>query len=273
MSLAAPFDNLDQTRRILARNVVDLWQHFYTEERVIQMAGRSLTDENQDITLNQVTPEGRVVNDLTIGEYEAVITTVPARETFEQSQFQEALEMRQAGIAIPDDVLIEHSHLNRKSEIAKRLKELNGGGERSEQELQMQQQLAQLELAEKQAEVKKTEADTQLKQANAALSAARAQTELTESQQGQGNEQAMQMVLEREKLALDRERAAGELQLKRMDVIASIQLQREKLEAELALKRQEAAATMELKEKESAAKQAAMKAKPTPKTESKNGSK
>ena len=273
VSLAAPFDNLDQTRRILARNTVDLWQHFYTEERVIQMAGRSLTDENQDITLNQVTPEGRVVNDLTIGEYEAVITTVPARETFEQSQFQEALEMRQAGIAIPDDVLIEHSHLNRKSEIAKRIKELNGGGEPTEQEQQMRQQLAQLELAEKQAEVKKTEADTQLKQANAALSAARAQTELTESQQGQGNEQAMQISLEREKLALDRERAAGELQLKRMDVIASIQLQREKLEAELALKRHESAATLELKEKESAAKQAAMKMKPTQKTESKNGSK
>jgi uncharacterized membrane protein YqiK len=238
-----------------------VWQHYYTEDRVIQMTGREIGAETEEISINQVTPEGEVVNDLTVGEYDAVLITVPARETYEQSQFQEAVELRQLGIAIPDDILIEHSHLNRKTEIAKRLKKLNGGEEPSEKQLQQQQQLAELEMRAKEAEVEEREADAQLKQANAALSVARANTEMAQAQAagGAGNEEAQKLMIERERMTLEREKTLEGIRNDRMVMLADINLKRETAEAELEIKREELAASIEMKRKESAAKAAATK--------------
>lgn len=241
VSLAKPFDNLAHTRRLLARNVLDLVQSFYDEERTLMITGRNLTDPARPLVLNQVTPEGAVVNDLTAGEYAAVVTTVPARQDYEQSQFQEALEMRQLGIAIPDDVLVEHSHLGRKSEIAERIKQLNGGGEPS----QAQQQLAQLELQLKQLEAAEKQANVQVKQSNAALNEARAQKERREPQEAADAT-----------LALERERLQAEIQLKREELQAQLQLQWLKLKAEIALKRQELALKQALQQQQVASAEA-----------------
>lgn len=235
VSLASAFDNLDQTRRILVRNTLDIFQTFYTEERVIQVVGRTLNAQPEQITINQVTPEGAVLNDLTVGEYSVVLATVPARETFEQSQFQEALEMRQMGIAIPDDVLVEHSHLHRKTELAQRIKDLNGGGEPSQAAQQMEQmelQLKQLELAEK-------EADAQVKRASAALNAARAQQTI-HAASGAGAAEQVKLAAERERMAIEREKMQLQLQLERTRMVAELQLQREKMLGELQLKREQA---------------------------------
>lgn len=164
VSMAKPFENLSYTRKMLARNVLDLVQEFYTETRILNITGRNLTDQTEQLTINQPMADGTVLNDLTVGEYSVIVSTVPARESYEQSQFQEALEMRQLGIAIPDDVLIEHSHLNRKNEIAKRIKDAQGGGDGNEAQQQMQQlqlQMMQLDMAEKEAKVNKTNAQAQ----------------------------------------------------------------------------------------------------------------
>ncbi|MGD9263017.1 MAG: hypothetical protein PVG88_01630 [Methyloceanibacter sp.] len=260
VSLASPFNNLDQTRRILARNTLDIWQQYYTEPRVYQITGSSVGAESEEIRFNEINAAGEVVNDLTAGEYNITLTTVPARENYEQTQFQEALELRQQGIAIPDDVLVEHSHLNRKSEIAQRLKKLAGGTEPSQEELEAQRVAREMEARLQQAKVESEEADAQLREANAALSAARAQREMVELQQvgREGNQEAMQAALEREKIAAKRESDAASLQLKRMEVLGRLQLERERMEGELAIKR--------LDQKESAAiktKQIAQQAKPT----------
>ena len=243
VSLAKPFENLAQTRKILARNVLSLIQNFYTETRVLNITGRNLTDQTEQMVVNQPTPEGNVANDLTIGEYDVVVTTVPARETFEQSQFQEALEMRQLGIAIPDDVLIEHSHLNRKAEIAKRIKEAQGGGdgnEAAQQMAQMEMQLKQMEIAEKEAAIQKT-------QAQAALEAARAKKEIVAIERGDDPNQ-----IEREKMAIEQERAAAQILLDREKAHNDIQLQREKMQADLAMKREEHTMNMELSKQQAA---------------------
>lgn len=251
ISLAKPFENLGQTRRLLARNVLDLVQTFYDEERVIPIVGRNLSDQPEELVINQVTPEGSVANDLTIGEYSVVISTVPTRESFEQNQFQEALEMRQIGIAIPDDVLVEHSHLGRKKEIADRIKQLNGGGEPS----QAAQMLQQLEMQLKQLEAEEKQADVQVKMSNAQLNAARAQKEQLEAQMGgQNDAELVKMAMEREKmlsqLAADREKAQAEIQLKREELAAEIEFQREKLRAEIQIKQQEAQLKMALQQQQ-----------------------
>jgi len=245
VSLSKPFDNLAYTRKLLARNVLDLVQSFYTETRIINVTGRNLTDDSESMVVNEVTPEGDIVNDLTLGEYAVVINTVPARESFEQTQFQEALELRQLGIAIPDDVLVEHSHLNRKTEIAQRIKELNGGGEPSQAEQQMQQ----LEMQLKELEAGEKEADIAVKQANAQLNAARAQKEMQPENDGQEAE-LVKLAMEREKMLaqiqLEQEKVRQQLELERQKAGLQAQLEREKMDQQLLLAREKASNDMQI---------------------------
>ncbi len=239
VSMAKPFDNLAQTRGILARNVVDIWQEYYTEERVLNITGRNLTDDGEQLTINQRTPEGEVVNDLTLGEYSAVINTVPARESFEQSQYAEAMEMREKGIAIPDDILIESSHLSRKGEIAKRLKEAAGEGEPS----QAQQKLQELDMQLKELEAGEKQANIAVKQSNADLNSARADEVRQPDPVEESNQEAemLQAAMEREKtvaeLEIERDKVAEELQQAREKMMADLELAREKLAGEQLLAR------------------------------------
>ncbi len=225
VSMAKPFENLAQTRKLLARNVLDLVQEFYTETRVLNIVGRDINAGVEQLTINQPMEDGSVLNDLTVGEYSVVVTTVPARDTYEQSQFQEALEMRQAGIAIPDDVLIEHSHLSRKTEIAKRL--TGDGGQEQQMLQQMQLQAMQLDLALKEAQVNKTNAQ-------AAAQQAKAQKDAME-QQGAPDQAAQLQTLaqiERDNMAAaaEQEREMERLQMERAKLMSNLDMTRAKNE-------------------------------------------
>ena len=228
VNLAKPMDNLTKTRHMVAKRILNLVQTYYTEERVLQIIGTDLNAKTEDLAINQAGPEGQIINDLTLGEYAIVVTNVPAREDFETTQFQEAMELRQMGIAIPDDVLIENSHLSRKGEIAKRIKDLQGGGEATE----AQQQMQELEMQAKQLELKEKETDIQVKSSSAALNAVRARKEMQESQQkdqdnGQG-ELMLQEAKMRAELQLAREKQNQELMMEREKIAAQLELEREK---------------------------------------------
>lgn len=214
VNMTLPFDNLGRTRAMVAQRVVDLIQTYYTEERVIQVTGRDLTAETETVVMNQMTPEGQVVNDLTIGQYSAVAVPVPLRETHQQTQFQEAMEMRQEGIAVPDDVIIENSTLDRKAEIAKRIREQTGV-DASE----AQNRMAQLEEEIKQGDRDKALAEAELKQAEAKLATIRA------AKTAQDLEQS--------------DEPSPELELQRERMVEELRLQREKMDEELAIKREE----------------------------------
>ena len=93
------------------------------------------------------------------------MATAPARDSFDEVQFAEALNLRQVGVAIPDDAIIEYSHLARKGELAKRIRMMTGV-EQSPEQMEvsaMQQQMAmqqlQLEIAKLDAEVKKIQSE------------------------------------------------------------------------------------------------------------------
>lgn len=122
VNLSRIMDNLDRTRKIGARKKLELIQQFYTEPRIIQIAGRSATRPEQEvITINEQTPEGTVANDLTLGEYNAVITSVPARDSLEDSQFEEAVKMKELGLEIPDEAIVEVSRLPNRAELVKEM--------------------------------------------------------------------------------------------------------------------------------------------------------
>lgn len=160
--IQVPLDNLRKTRQYLAEKILNLIQTFYTEQRVIQVTNESdPLKPREQMVINEMTPEGRIINDLTIGEYDVVVATAPARDSFDEVQFAEALSLRQVGVAIPDDAIIEYSHLAKKGELAKRIRMLTGVEQTPEQmemgaiHHQMQMQQLQLEIAKLEAEVQK----------------------------------------------------------------------------------------------------------------------
>ena len=165
--IQVPLDNLRKTRQYLAEKVLNLLQTFYTEERIIQVTNEDdPLKPREEMVINQQTPEGRIINDLTLGEYDVIVATAPARDSFDEVQFAEALNLRQVGVAIPDDAIIEYSHLARKGELAKRIRMMTGV-EQSPEQMEfaaMQQDMAmqqlQLEIAKLDAEVKKIQSES-----------------------------------------------------------------------------------------------------------------
>jgi len=164
--IQVPLDNLRKTRQYLAEKILNLLQTFYTEQRIIQVTNESdPMKPREQMVINEMTPEGQIINDLTLGEYDVVVATAPARDSFDEVQFAEALNLRQVGVAIPDDAIIEYSHLARKGELAKRIRMMTGV-EQSPEQMEvsaMQQQMAmqqlQLEIAKLEAEVKKIQSE------------------------------------------------------------------------------------------------------------------
>jgi len=199
-NFATPLENLQRTRGLLAERVLDLWQGFFTEERIYRITGNDPVAQSEEIVINQMTPAGEIVNNLQVGEYEVVVTTVPARNNFEETQFQQAKELREMGVNIPDHILIENSSLLRKSEIAQEV-----AGTPSEAQLEMEQ----LELEIKRLEAKKMDAETKQIEANAVLSLMRAQ-EIAEGEKGNDGSgevaELRNMISENEKYMMDAQR-------------------------------------------------------------------
>jgi len=188
-NLVKPLDNLVRTDFILARNVLDLVQEFYTEERLMTITHDHATGESETFTINQANPQSReeheagenaespyaeIINDLTLGKYDVVVSSVPRRETLEDSQFEQAVSLKELGIAIPDSVLVDASRLINKKDIIKQMQAVTQSPEA--QAAQQLQQRAQ------QAEVGKTEAETAQKHADAQLKGAKTQETTVKAQ-------------------------------------------------------------------------------------------
>ncbi|WP_291812986.1 genomic island protein [Limnobacter sp.] len=207
--IQVPLDNLRKTRQYLAEHILKLLQTFYTERRVIMVTNEEdPLKPREPMVLNEMTPEGRIINDLTIGEYDVVIASAPARDSFDEVQFAEALNLRQVGVAIPDDAIIEYSHLSKKEELAKRIRMLTGQEPPTPEQAEvmaMQQQMAiqklQLEIAQLEADVRKTQSD-------AAVNIAKVQDMTDVQPQMRLTELQTQIDTKREELQLRRDLAA-----------------------------------------------------------------
>ena len=205
--IQVPLDNLRKARQYLAEKILECVQTFYTEQRVVQVTNEEdPVKPREPMVINQMTPEGRIVNDITLGEYDVVVATAPARDSFDETQFAEALNLRQVGVAIPDDAIIEYSHLARKGELAKRIRMLTGVEQSPEQQemaavqAQMAMQQLQLEIAKLDAEVRKT-------QSEAAVNIAKVQDVAEVNPQMRMAELQSKLSMKEQELALRRELA------------------------------------------------------------------
>jgi flagellum-specific peptidoglycan hydrolase FlgJ len=119
--LGLPLDNLARTRNMVAVRILDCVQDFMSDERIFRIThmdgfGRPQT---QEVPVNQVQPDGSILNDLTIGEYDLVISEQPMQITFDNSQFEQVKSMvKDMGIPIPPRFILRYSNLADKSEIA-----------------------------------------------------------------------------------------------------------------------------------------------------------
>mgnify|MGYP003314676868 FL=1 len=202
LMIQVPLDNLQKTRQYLAEHVLRIVQQYYTEERLIQ-----ITDESDPmkpempIVVNQVTPEGDIINDLTLGEYKVVVGTMPARDNYDEVQFAEAIALRQAGVPVPDDLIVDYSHLAKKGEIAKRIRIMQGMEPPSEEQAQIQAFQAQAEIQKVQLEIAKMEAEVQNLQSLSELNMAKAQESAADPQLKVAELQA-KMQMKQQELAL-----------------------------------------------------------------------
>jgi hypothetical protein len=209
MMIQVPLDNLAKSRQYLAEKILNLVQAYYTEERVVQIVNEADPMKGSDpMVLNQMTPEGEIINDLTVGEYDVVISSSPARDNFDEMQFAEALQLRQVGVPIPNDVVVDFSHLARKGEIAQRIRAMEGTNPPSEQEAQMMQFQMEAQIRTIQLEIAKLEAEATKIQSEAALNTAKVQEITDVDPQLQMAEIESKLQMKREELEL-RERLAG----------------------------------------------------------------
>lgn len=119
--LAVPLDNLAYTRHLLARRILKLIQRYYDSFRIFRITetdAMSGKPKEERVEINSFDPStGSYFNDVTVGTYDVVITEQPMQVTFQNSQFQQALEMLKAGAPIPPAILIRYSNLADKEEI------------------------------------------------------------------------------------------------------------------------------------------------------------
>jgi hypothetical protein len=169
-NLAKVTDSLNRSDHLLARTVLHLVQQFYTDPRVINVVSDRMTGQVEEVTINQPAPTQEdpeaLLNDLTLGEYDVVVTSTPVRETLEDSQFQQALALRELGVPIPDETLLENSRLLHKTDIIARMKAAQESPD-AVAKRELEKAAAELEVANLKAEAARAEADAMLKQAKA----------------------------------------------------------------------------------------------------------
>jgi len=217
-NLVKPLDNLTRSDFFLARAVVDLVQEFYSEERLMTITRDHTTGESESFTVNKADEYGNITNDLTIGEYDIIVTSVPARETLEDSQFEQAMSMREAGIQIPDSVLIDSSRLMNKKEI---IETMTGSANTPEAQAQreMQQRAQAAEVAKTEGEAAQKHADAGLRQAKTGETQAKT-AELLQGEPDDGGGQAKMAEaatkdkVANHKMSIDEALAQQELSLK-----------------------------------------------------------
>lgn len=147
LQVGGPIDNLARTRYLLVHRVLNLVQQFYTNEQIFLIKG---VDEKgnqtvEELPVNQPQEDGSILNDLTLGEYSIAIDSVPARATYEASQFAQLMEMRTAGLYIPDDEIMLRSNVGDKKNLADRIKsKLEAGPDPQTQQIALQTATAEL---------------------------------------------------------------------------------------------------------------------------------
>lgn len=169
-TLQGLFDQLDQTQKLLGKIMLDLIQVNFTPGKVKKI-------------LNGQEPNPQFYNKA-FGKYGVVVEEGLNTATQRQMQFAQLLHLREVGVPVPDDVLLEASTLQNKKILTDAI-------------VRASQQQAQAAQAQQQVAMQELQARTELAQARAV------------ADRGLGMERASR-ILENEALAIERASQAQE---------------------------------------------------------------
>ncbi|MGA2160274.1 MAG: hypothetical protein ABSG90_13810 [Dehalococcoidia bacterium] len=121
--LADPLDNLESTRSFVGRKIIELAQDFMSAERLFTITDIDEygKEKQEQFTINEVQADGSILNDITVGEYDVVVTTKPTARTWLESQFNELKSLKELGVGIPDDEMVRRSNIDNKHDLADRM--------------------------------------------------------------------------------------------------------------------------------------------------------
>ena len=238
-SMAWAMANLERTDHLVARMVLDLVQEFYTDPRVMQITKNALTEEQEEVRVNEWQSDtDELLNDLTVGTFDISAISQPAKRSLEESQFEQAVQLRELGVPVPAEFLIENSNLLKRGEILRSMKEQ---AQTPEAKLQAKAQLLQqqLEVANLKAEASRLEADASLKRAKAEKETAATMSSVKASMGANPEMEKMraQLEIEREKMAMQMEHEKQKMELERQRHEQEMALKAQMHEEEIRAKR------------------------------------
>jgi hypothetical protein len=257
LSLSPIYTSLDETRRILARNWLDLVQQYVTEERMYHITGKDKGAQTEQLAVNQPQEDGSFLNDLTVGEYGIVITDVKSRDAYDLEQFGYLIDMIRQGAPVPWSAAVKNlGFLENKDELVEQMKQregLNPPGEQEKRRAELEERTMAAQAADK-------EASAAVKQAQAQKVVTEAGKEDTPDpsimMKAQAEERKMELMLQmmmlkmeqmQEQAATERAKYAEEVRMTREQnalmmekMRTEIQMLREKGANELYVARQKA---------------------------------
>lgn len=208
------FDHLAKSRYMVAKRILKLVQQYYNETRVLRVTDwRKPEAPEIEVAINQVSPAGEILNNVTVGKYDVIVGTAPARDGALETEFAEALQLMEVGVPVPPEVIIRSSHLANKHEIAEEVKRMQGRGDPSDEEAQMLQMQAELQMQMMQLQLQELQAKAQKLAAEAMQYEAKAQSTMAETELAPQVKQA-ELQLEFEKLQFQIAKAEADLQTK-----------------------------------------------------------
>ncbi len=190
VQIQVAIDNLNRARALLAKRVLRLFQEYYDNPRVFFMTeGR---EDPEAVQINKRMPDGSTLNDITVGDYDVDVTSQPSRDVYGDQQFAESMALRAAQVMIPDDTVIEFSHLEDKHQIAERVRQMQGTAEPSAEEKKMQQAMQEIQMRQMELQLQNAQAQVEQMQSMTALNMAKAKTELNSDETVQTEELKLQ---------------------------------------------------------------------------------
>jgi hypothetical protein len=236
-----PFHNLKRSRRMVGQRVMKLIGKYYQNERMIRITDYKNPAEpnEQSMTMNKFDPvTGMVENAIVPGEYDLQIGSTPARDSLGDTQFAEMLSMKQVGIHMPDDAIIERSNLMGKLDLAQRVREEQGTAAPTEAQMEEAQFMQEAKRQQITYEMNKLESEITLNNSIAELNMAKKQVELSELEQSGDTEGAANMQIEMAKMQHAQLMQDAKLKAQRVDLQLALANKVEIAEMQVGVKRE-----------------------------------
>jgi hypothetical protein len=187
VGLQGLFDRLNQSQKILGNLCLDLIQENFSSNKVSRVLNRQPTES--------------FFSDERSRLFDCVVEQGLLTSTQKQMEFAQLLQLKQLGIQIPDDILLQKSTLQNKSDLVKAIQK------------QQQQTMQQLQ-EQRQLEMQKLEIETEVLRANAENNRAMARERETRavSNIGLAQERISQAEQDRAQASLDNAKAIKEIE-------------------------------------------------------------